>query len=872
MNYKKLLLLLLIIVQAFTAYSQKVEGSIVNKSKEPVGYATITVYDSSRNILIERMADASGHFTIQVSSEIFPKISLISVQHVSYETKTVPFNRDQTSLRFELNEKAVDLDEIVIKSRPVIRQKGDTLSYDVKSFAKENDRSIGDVMKRMPGIEYTDEGRAYYNGKEISNMYVDGQNLLKNNYRLGADNIRHDWVKDVEVIEGDQEKKVLKDKINSEDVALNLKLKDNIPTKLSGQAALAAGLPSLYQGKLSTLLFNNKIKSINELGANNTGFLMNKTNNRPSKSNLLDISNISQPPIDRNRYNYNQEWNMNSSFLRVISPKWIFHSNIELYADKEDFSHQSIQRYELESSFAYGEQTFNRKKPLLANIDLKLESNLPEKFVKHHLSLYTDFSRNKGQSMFNDNFIDQNYQRNAYTAKHMFEYTPQLKNKNLFTIDSRLQLTNYNENLVIDPNILIQTIEQVPLKQVTDVHNIDYNLSLRYGLTRKVFKNFFTFSTNYIDQSLTSALRKLMGHDQLIPENYLDNDLRWKESSQTIGWSGNIRLTKLEWSASLRAQFTHWNYGDTSFSFQEKYNKLIYLPSMTTRYKFTPNDILELTSTYQTRFRGMESIYRGAILTNFRNLQQNMIPLDETNTFISKLHYSASRPVNGLFFNAGGDYNSMVANNISSRVLTENGVTIETLPIRNRTWSWNLYGGISKIFIDIKATAAIKAAYASAYYNQIFNEVLYKYNNNSVTLSINGDKDIKDILNISFSTDMRWNKNIIVNIDNAKNPDTRLFSNRSSLAILYYANAKTSFKISGINQRIRQSNVDIQPVTFLDFSARYKHSKKLEFELLCYNLLDERKYETFSINNIITNQSTYYLRGAMGMFKISYWF
>lgn len=33
-----------------------------------------------------------------------------------------------------------------------IREQGDTISYTVGSFAQAQDRSIGDVLKRMPGI------------------------------------------------------------------------------------------------------------------------------------------------------------------------------------------------------------------------------------------------------------------------------------------------------------------------------------------------------------------------------------------------------------------------------------------------------------------------------------------------------------------------------------------------------------------------------------------------------------------------------------------------------------------------------------------------------------------------------------------------
>ena len=47
--------------------------------------------------------------------------------------------------------KNIRLKEVTVKAKK-IRQRGDTLIYQVATFAKDGDRSIGDVLKKMPGI------------------------------------------------------------------------------------------------------------------------------------------------------------------------------------------------------------------------------------------------------------------------------------------------------------------------------------------------------------------------------------------------------------------------------------------------------------------------------------------------------------------------------------------------------------------------------------------------------------------------------------------------------------------------------------------------------------------------------------------------
>ena len=70
-------------------------------------------------------------------------------------------------------EQATKLKDVVVKA-PSIRQRGDTISYNVASFADANDKSLADVLKKMPGIEVSDKGEIKYNGKAINKFYIEG--------------------------------------------------------------------------------------------------------------------------------------------------------------------------------------------------------------------------------------------------------------------------------------------------------------------------------------------------------------------------------------------------------------------------------------------------------------------------------------------------------------------------------------------------------------------------------------------------------------------------------------------------------------------------------------------------------------------------
>ena len=83
---------------------------------------------------------------------------------------------------------------------PQIIQRGDTLSYRLSSFAGKGDYTLRDAMKRLPGIEVTSSGSIKYLGKDISNFYIEGMDLLGGQYNVATNNIPADYVTSVQVL------------------------------------------------------------------------------------------------------------------------------------------------------------------------------------------------------------------------------------------------------------------------------------------------------------------------------------------------------------------------------------------------------------------------------------------------------------------------------------------------------------------------------------------------------------------------------------------------------------------------------------------------------------------------------------------------
>ena len=167
---------------------------------------------------------------------------------------------------------ALEINEVEITAEPVKRQ-GDTLSYLVGSYIDTlTDRSIGDVLRKMPGIDVSEAGEVFYNNRPINKFYIEGLDLMGGRYGVAVNNVRAKDISSVEVLENHQPVKALKDVEFSSDAAINLRLKDGAKGSLIATLSLGAGYkPWMWNGELALMLFTAKYQMMTTVKSNNSG-------------------------------------------------------------------------------------------------------------------------------------------------------------------------------------------------------------------------------------------------------------------------------------------------------------------------------------------------------------------------------------------------------------------------------------------------------------------------------------------------------------------------------------------------------------------------------------------------------------------------
>lgn len=222
-NLKTVLAHLLLLLAMFPAVAQvNVRGRVIDReTNEPIVGASVIVKGADGKIKKFASSKADGGFVMQI-----PAINgcRLEVTMMSFSKQSLKLDSVSFPLTVYMEAGATQLKEVTVKADR-IREQGDTITYNVGSFAQSQDRSIGDVLRRMPGIDVSQSGKIQYQGEDINKFYIEGSDLLGGKYGIATNGISHDDVGAVEVMENHQPMQVLSDISFSDKAAINLKLK-----------------------------------------------------------------------------------------------------------------------------------------------------------------------------------------------------------------------------------------------------------------------------------------------------------------------------------------------------------------------------------------------------------------------------------------------------------------------------------------------------------------------------------------------------------------------------------------------------------------------------------------------------------------------
>ncbi len=265
---------LIFLFVAVSAEAQvNVSGTVVDKdSNEPLTGASVIVKGADGKIKKYATSKGDGGFAMSLPSVTGCRLE---VSMMSFAKKTIPLDSVSFPLTVLLEPGTTLLKEVTVKADR-IREQGDTITYNVGSFAQQQDRSIGDVLKRMPGINVEQSGKIQYQGEDINKFYIEGSDLLGGKYGIATNGISHEDVGAVEVMENHQPMQVLSGISFSDKAAINLKLKNKAKATWSFHGDAGGGYSwqpdgAIWDGELFAMAVMPNFQNITTLKTNNIG-------------------------------------------------------------------------------------------------------------------------------------------------------------------------------------------------------------------------------------------------------------------------------------------------------------------------------------------------------------------------------------------------------------------------------------------------------------------------------------------------------------------------------------------------------------------------------------------------------------------------
>ena len=275
---KTVLALFVVFFQLIVTAQFSIQSNVLDsKNDMAIEMATIQLFGLPDSAFIQGVqTNARGEFRLTKvkAGSYLLKASSIGykehAQHVKVEKK------DLTLKTILLSENVKLLQEIAVKGTAAqLVVKNDTLEYNAAAFKTPENAVVEDLLKKLPGVEISSDGKITVNGQEIKKIRVDGKKFFHNDTELTTKNLPADMVDKIQVMEEKSDMAKLTGFEDDEtERIINLTLKPNRKKGLFGNFTGGIGRDNEKTTRYDSNVFLNAMHGESQTaitgGANNT--------------------------------------------------------------------------------------------------------------------------------------------------------------------------------------------------------------------------------------------------------------------------------------------------------------------------------------------------------------------------------------------------------------------------------------------------------------------------------------------------------------------------------------------------------------------------------------------------------------------------
>jgi hypothetical protein len=369
-------------------------------------------------------------------------------------------------------------------------------------------------------------------------------------------------------------------------------------------------------------------------------------------------------------------------------------------------------------------------------------------------------------------------------------------------------------------------------------------------------------------QNLTSDLSvtQLNNSTNLVSDS-ATNNLNWQRNKFYAEAGYDIPGNILKVNITLPLSLVGINYNDTFYKLDKSLNRLYFDPRVSVKYQTGIEDYLTLNYNFRNAIGGIQDVYRGEILTNYRSLFANNADLTERQTQIASLGYNYRKAITLFFFSLNAAYTHQYANNIASSILTDNIQQRVVLPFDNNINSWSFSGFVSKYSFALRTTFSGGLSYQTTKLNQIQNGNILPYNTINNTIGASAETKVNDKITLSYK--LNYTQTTSKQVGGSSNSKfERLIQ---TAALNYNPTSNLFFSASADHYYTHQQQANDLKYIFGDASVRYKFPKiKLDLEVTAQNLFNTQNYTAVYLSANVYTSSNYTIPGRIVLAKLMF--
>ena len=265
--------LIICILSGISVFGQQelmFKGTITDSIANPLPYTNVILTSIHPNGATHfGISDASGKFKITILKD---STYTVEVTHLGFQ-KTIDtvIAQKEITRNYSLVESTTALDAVIIEQKIPMLVKEDTIVYRVDNFVNGKEHKLREVLKKLPGVEVDKLGNVTVNGKKVTKLLVEGNTFFTGDTKLGVNNIPADAVAEIEVLDNYSAISFLKGLSDSDQMALNVKLKEGKKKFVFGDIHAGLGYKDRYLLNPALFYYSKKltanvIADVNSIG------------------------------------------------------------------------------------------------------------------------------------------------------------------------------------------------------------------------------------------------------------------------------------------------------------------------------------------------------------------------------------------------------------------------------------------------------------------------------------------------------------------------------------------------------------------------------------------------------------------------------